>query len=1227
MSYPYYERARALLSEHTPAETIQSWLRPVGVTDWRAAHRGLLRIAADAQDSAALSALLPALLMALADAANADHVLVNLERFIRSAADKSGTLHYLAQNPRAVEILVKLFAGSQFLTEILLRNPEYFPPLIAHKRLTQPKSVAQLCADLYAAAEEQSADGVAAQWDALRRFQRGELLRIGAGDLLGLCDLPAVTLQLSHLADSLAQVCLELAAQQTGQSPAGFVVLAMGKLGGGELNYSSDIDLLFLARQDAGAYQRLGERFIEALTRVTSEGFLYRVDMRLRPWGQVGPLITSLPGYLKYLDRNARLWEKQALLKARPIAGDIALGVECLQQIAPFIYADTHEPGQAAAIRDGARAMKQRTEDQLHQEGRAWGEVKLGEGSIRDAEFVVQSLQMIHGGACRDLHGGNTLDVLPRLAARGLLAGEDEQTLATGYVFLRTVEHHLQMLHYRQTHTLPDDAVALDHLARRLGFAGPDAREQFLARYEQHRRAIRRVYLHYLGDETMENPSRPRSPQPLKGDLSTHIARMAPSYAETFTPDEIRRHAVLAGQLNAAQQVEIEAAPLDNGGWRLTVVAYDYLGELSLICGLIFVYGCTIADGNVFTYEPADPAQRQDARRKIVDVFTVLPEHKAVTADTWQQYHADLAHLLALMNEGQRREARGLLAKRWADTLRETPTVAAPLYPIEIQIDNEADPAYTVLHIDALDTSGFLYEFTNALAYQRVYIARMTVDSAGARVHDVLYVTDANGHKITSPEKLHQLRVASVLTKHFTHLLPQSPNPETALLHFREFIGQRFQRDDWTDELASLERPEVLNALARLLGVSDFLWEDFLRMQYANLFPVVRDVDALHTMKSRAQLQAELEAELRPVHDGPQPLSEDAPWRKTLNAFKDREMFRIDMRHILGHTQEFDEFSEELTALAEVVVNAVYHLCHEDLRAVYGDPCLENGDVSDMTVCALGKCGGYELGFASDIELLFIYSGNGWTTGPTIITTAEFYEKVVQAFVAAIQAKREGIFEIDLQLRPYGKAGSMAVSLDSFQRYFAPEGPAWAYERQALVKLRPIAGNVELGQAITSLRDQFVYTGEPFDATAMRAMRERQIRHLVTGGTFNAKYSPGGLVDLEYVVQGLQIAHGATLPALRQTNTRAALATLAEAGILNEADYTRLRKAHTFLRWLIDGLRMVRGNNKDLSTPPPDSEAFAFLARRLRYGDDVARLRDELTMYSRSVQEISGRLL
>jgi glutamate-ammonia-ligase adenylyltransferase len=143
----------------------------------------------------------------------------------------------------------------------------------------------------------------------------------------------------------------------------------------------------------------------------------------------------------------------------------------------------------------------------------------------------------------------------------------------------------------------------------------------------------------------------------------------------------------------------------------------------------------------------------------------------------------------------------------------------------------------------------------------------------------------------------------------------------------------------------------------------------------------------------------------------------------------------------------------------------------------------------------------------------------------------------------------------------------------------------------------------------------------------MRAMRERQIRHLVTGGTSNAKYSPGGLVDLEYLVQGLQIMHGQRNPNLRLTNTREAMAALSAAGLLSPDDYARLRKAHTFLRWLIDALRVVRGNAKDLTVPPADSEEFAFLARRLRYGSDVAQLREDLIRHTTCVQELGTRLL
>jgi glutamate-ammonia-ligase adenylyltransferase len=143
----------------------------------------------------------------------------------------------------------------------------------------------------------------------------------------------------------------------------------------------------------------------------------------------------------------------------------------------------------------------------------------------------------------------------------------------------------------------------------------------------------------------------------------------------------------------------------------------------------------------------------------------------------------------------------------------------------------------------------------------------------------------------------------------------------------------------------------------------------------------------------------------------------------------------------------------------------------------------------------------------------------------------------------------------------------------------------------------------------------------------MRAMREKQVRHLVTGGTFNAKFSPGGLVDVEYLIQGLQINHGAKNPALRLTNLREAMSALHAAGILSDDDYTRLRKAHTFLRWLIDSLRVVRGNAKDVTIPPFGTEEFTFLARRLRYEMDVKHLRDDLARYIADVQEINNRLL
>jgi len=1254
-----------LFADNLAEGEAQSLLAPAGFVDWRSAAITLRRLARSSQVHGLPEHVFVKLVTALGNSASPDRALLNLQRWTDRLTDPDAFYRCVSADPRTLELLVTLFAGSQFLTDILLRTPVHFSLLTDRTALGRRKGCAefqaeaQQCIQPYLSCETWPSD--APPTLDLLGFQQRELLRIGLGDLAGLLDLASVTSQLSYLAESIVQACLALVSRQARVGVDEFAVLAMGKLGGGELNYSSDIDLVFLAEDQSMHYQRLGQMLIRLLSDTTAQGFLYRVDMRLRPWGSTGPLVTTRRGYTTYLQQTARLWEKQALLKARVIAGSHALGDTFLSDVTPYLF--TCDP---TTVRADVYAMKQRTEAWLRQTGHDWGEVKLGEGSIRDIEFVVQYLQLVHGAAHPDVRTGNTADALARLAECGLLPADEYRVLTDGYLFLRTLEHYLQILDYQQTHALPSNPIDLHYLAQRLGFGGPNAAARLVTRYRQHSAAVRAIYHRHLapleepatrahrplkdetGDRSMvrsarspaqseehENSPRTTTPGVETADTSVqqHLARMSPSYAASFSMDEIRRHAALINHLSDDNLVEVEADALDELSWRVTIVAYDYLGELSLICGLLFAYGFSIIEGQVHTYEPqasaatavgTAAAQRQtEARRKIVDVFTVRLAFSGRAGERntlWSRYARDLAGLLQLLQARLQREAQGELAKRVAVALPSVPGAIPTLHPIDIDIDNETSDQYTVLRIDTPDTVGFLYEFTNALALNGVHIARVSVSSRGDRVHDTLYVTDAQGHKLVGPARERELRAATVLVKHFTHLLPHSPNPESALLHFHEHLGELFRRPSWPDELASLEQPEVLDALARLLGVSDFLWDDFLRMQYANLFPVVRNVGALAQAKDKVALTGELTAALASAPDVEARLA-------VLNAFKDREMFRIDMRHILGHIADFGQFSAELTDLVELVVATASQICVEHLSGHYGRPLDEQGRPIPFAVCVLGKCGGYELGYASDIEVMFIYDGSGHASGPRLISASEFFEKVVVEFMRAIWARREGIFEIDLDLRPYGKAGSLAVSLDLFRRYFAPGGPAWAYERQALIKLRAIGGDPTLGAHVEQVRDACVYTGAPFDVAAMRAMRERQLRHLVTPGTFNAKYSLGGLVDAEYAVQALQMRYGHLYPDLRVTNTRAAIRALVQRRLVSAQNGARLHDAHLFLQNLINALRVVRGNSKDLTIPPETSEEFAFLARRLGYGSEPARLQADLTHHTTWVRRLNASLV
>ena len=1166
--------------------------------------------------------------------ANPSRALSSMLRFVEKSREPREIVEALLQRPRAMELLVALFAGSSFLTQVLLQRPAAFDSLSEPGRVSRPKSRDRLMVEALDAA------GACDQWDdqldRLRQYQRQELLRIGAADLLGLSDLETVTRQLTYLADALIQSCLTISAQRQANAPSGFAVIALGKLGGEELNYSSDIDLLFVTDPGGRSQDQLGVYLVDALSRITGEGFLYRVDMRLRPWGRIGPLVCTVRGYEDYFQHQAKLWERQALLKARAVAGDIDLGEAVLARVASRLFVADPE-----TIRAGVRQMKRRIEARLRQTGRKWGEVKSGQGSIRDTEFVTQYLQLAYGRRHPQICRRNTLEGLAQLRAYGYLPERDYRILAEGYRFLRAAEHYLQIMHHHQTHSLPQDPSDLDYLARKLSFVDKEAGSSLRSRYEQHSRAIRELFERYVehdeGQDLMPHVSPPQSDR-----IRHHLERMVPDYAASFSHREIGHHTELAARLTQSHLVEVEAKRVPSvetpDAWRVTVVGYDYPGELSVICGLLAAYGWSIQDGQVFTYEPSPggpptpavrrrsrrPGRREgtlgDTRRKIVDVFTVVPARAGISSDDWYAYATELQDLLRTIGQGDLQSAQGQLAGRVATAIRSSAPPSTTLHPIDLSIDNSISARYTELTIDTLDTTGFLYEFSNALALAGNNIARVVVRSQGDRVHDVFYLTDSRGGKIESPDGQRKLRATTALVKHFSHLLPLSPNPKAALLHFRQFVGELFSRTGWPDELTALGRPEVLTAMARLLGVSDFLWDDFLRMQYANLWPIIRDIDALSERRSKEWLRAEIQGLLAQA-DGA------ADGAEVLNAFKDREMFRVDMRHIQGLAAHFGDFSAELSDVAEVVVGTALALCQERLVVEYGLPSLTGGEPSTLVVCALGKLGGRELGFASDIELLFVYAGDGETAGPRIISTARFYSELVLAFLGMIQAKREGIFEIDLRLRPYGSAGSMAVSLESFQRYYSPGSSAWPYERQAMVKLWPIAGDMILGEEILRLRDDFVYSGEPFDIRAMRAMRERQLRHLVTPGTLNAKFSPGGLVDVEYLVQGLQIEHGRSHERVRVPSTRVAMDRLTEAGMLSRTDHERLCQVYAFLRHLIDALRMVRGNARDLTVPVSGSADLKFLARRLGFDDDTQKLLNDLDRHFLWTQGLSERVL
>jgi glutamate-ammonia-ligase adenylyltransferase len=405
-----------------------------------------------------------------------------------------------------LESLPRVLAASEFVARAFQSQPQLLPELVDSGDLARAYAAHELEQRLTRALA-----GVADEAELKRRlrwFRRREAVRVAYRDLAGLADLNEVMETMSALADAcIAQALQHLTSwaerrhgipvAEGAERAASFVVLGMGKLGGLELNFSSDVDLIFAYTEEGetrGAkpisnhefFVLLGQALIDTLADITGDGFVFRVDMRLRPNGASGPLALSFNATEQYYQNHGRDWERYALIKARAVGGDVSAGEQLLTRLRPFVYRKYLDYGALNAIRD----MKALIEREVTRKG-MHEHVKLGPGGIREVEFIGQALQLIRAGREPPLQCRSILGVLERLAERDYLPLAARDELAEAYIFLRNVEHRLQMVRDEQTHVLPNTELEQLRLAFSMGFADWAA---FFTMLERQRQAVRRHF-------------------------------------------------------------------------------------------------------------------------------------------------------------------------------------------------------------------------------------------------------------------------------------------------------------------------------------------------------------------------------------------------------------------------------------------------------------------------------------------------------------------------------------------------------------------------------------------------------------------------------------------------------------------------------------------------------------------------------------------------------------
>lgn len=456
----------------------------------------------------------PVLLDALGATADPDLALLGLVRLAEAQPDGElpGLLDTLVSAKPLRDRLLGVLGASEALGDHLARHPRDWLGLITYE-----------AADLHPGLAEFE-QGLADAHDpvGLRVAYRRCLISIAARDVCGTIDVAQTAAELADLATATLRAALRIASAAAPEDAAlcRLAVIAMGKCGGNELNYVSDVDVIFVGDAAPGADEakalqaatRLASHLMRICSETTVEGTIWPVDANLRPEGRNGPLVRTLASHLAYYQRWAKTWEFQALLKARAVAGDEALGAEYVAAISPLVWQAAERENFVADV----QRMRRRVVDNIPA-AQVDRELKLGPGGLRDVEFAVQLLQLVHGRSDATLHSGTTLDALHALAAGGYVGRADAAQLHDAYRFLRAMEHRIQLYRLRRTHLVPEDENDLRRLGRSMGLRTEPVAELNKA-WRRHASVVRRLheklfYRPLLDAVAQLTPARPGSPR------------------------------------------------------------------------------------------------------------------------------------------------------------------------------------------------------------------------------------------------------------------------------------------------------------------------------------------------------------------------------------------------------------------------------------------------------------------------------------------------------------------------------------------------------------------------------------------------------------------------------------------------------------------------------------------------------------------------------------------